>query len=236
MHSGSAGPWWDDPITYRRPKLSRRSQTVWGSASPKKILEGIAPALSLSRGDIGLILARTQKSIHLRQHPGRPKYTILLTQAYLYARSPQASRPPIGIRKFVDVCNAAGYELGLTEIQRLVRVLSETVSIPRDPNAVEWIKRQEYLLRQEFQLSLGEITTALSLAEIAQADQSMSGRAPNTLAAASVYLSAGCHDHRIEQWHVCSYFGISEPTLRNISDKFQSIPKARSIIENGRER
>jgi len=233
-NSGSGGPWWNQPMTYRKPKQTARSQTTWGSASPKKILESIALALLLSPGDIGLILARVQKSIHLRKHPGRSKYTILLTHAYLYLRSPQASRPPIGIRKFVEVCNTAGYELELTEIQRLVRVLSETGSIPRDPNAVEWIRRQEYLLRQEFELSQDEIATALSLAEIAQSDQSISGRGPNSLAAVSVYLGAECHDHRIEQRRICSYFGISEPTLRNVSDKFQNIPQARSIINNGK--
>ena len=233
--SESYGPWWDEPITYRRPKQTPHGIPTWESASPKKILESIATPLSLSRGDIGLILGRMQKIIHLKQNPGRAKYKLLLREAYLYKRSPQALRPPIGIRKFVGVCNAAGYELKLTELQRLVRVSSQTGSIPPDPNAAEWIKRQEFLLRQEFQLSQEETSTGLSIAEVALSDQSVSWRAPNSIAAAAVYLGAGRHEHRIEQWRICSYFGITEPTLRTMIDRLIGIPQVRVILRNGTE-
>jgi transcription initiation factor TFIIIB Brf1 subunit/transcription initiation factor TFIIB len=181
-----------------------------------KILENVAPELGLNDDDIQLILIRVQKLIQMGEARGRNVVALVLAGAYQYLMWPKANKCPLPPRKFLEICEAKGYNLTQRTLYNYSKVFKSKGFFKDTLSSEEILKRIWFHLRKSFEFNEDIKVHALDIIK----SKKISGSNRWGVLAAALYAACKRVGRRdISQESIARWCGVTDVTLRNILRK-----------------
>jgi transcription initiation factor TFIIIB Brf1 subunit/transcription initiation factor TFIIB len=217
------------PPRRQRGPLSWMDEKKIQGKSPREILERIAAPLGLSTKDIQFILVRFEKLKSKGVVRGRRQIHLILTAAYLYLRWERSGRQPLSPKSFVAACKDKGLQVDRRTLLMYSRLFKDAGLYPWShlkPN--ELLERMWNTLKAEYGLPENVKVIALGL----MSRFNFTGRSPEVVVAACLYVGARKCSMRITQKDLAERFGITEVSVRNVKNLLDSTSYREDPIES----